>query len=241
MTVQSQIPAPITAQPVVVIGGPTGPSGGPTGPTGLQGPTAATGATGPTGITGSSGPTGNTGATGVGAFTGPTGMTGPPGSGGATGPIGPTGVTGYTGPDGPTGGISNYARGLSTLPTGNVSTTEKAMGFAAAFTPVKTGTVFVTFAGIVLNSTAADDGVQITGRYGTGSAPVNGATTGLGTAFGTPQHFIASTANGQQGFCINYIIPSLALNTAYWFDLSIVAITAGGATLKDVTWTIFEF
>lgn len=89
MTVQSQIPAPITAQPVVVVGGPTGPSGGPTGNTG---PTGSMGLTGPTAATGRTGPTGNTGPTGVtgaGAFTGPTGYTGPPGSLGQTGPTGP--------------------------------------------------------------------------------------------------------------------------------------------------------
>jgi hypothetical protein len=86
MTVQSKTPSPIWAQPVVVVGGPTGPSGGPTGavgPTGSTGPTAL-GVTGPTGHIG---PTGITGPTGAGAFTGPTGMTGPVGSGN----IGPTG------------------------------------------------------------------------------------------------------------------------------------------------------
>jgi hypothetical protein len=85
MTVQSKTPAPIWAQPVVVVGGPTGPSGGPTGttgPTGSTGPVASsvTGNTGPRGLTG---PTGNTGPA---AATGPTGMTGPVGSPGMTGP-----------------------------------------------------------------------------------------------------------------------------------------------------------
>lgn len=92
--------APIMAQPVVVVLGPTGPSGGPTGPTGPlgTGPTGAGAYTGPTGPTGG----GPTGPTGAGAFTGPTGpigRTGPPGPA-ATGAQGALGPTGYTGPPG---------------------------------------------------------------------------------------------------------------------------------------------
>lgn len=113
MTVQQLEPAQITAQPVIVARGPTGPSGGPTGATGAA-------ATGPTGqaFTGPTGPigTGPTGVTGSRGLTGPTGFTGPPGNQGATGnaftgPTGATGATGNpglngfsaTGPQGPTG------------------------------------------------------------------------------------------------------------------------------------------
>jgi hypothetical protein len=84
--IQSKTPAPILAQPVVVVGGPTGPAGGATGvpgPTGEIGPTGAGAFTGPTGSLGPSGPTGPVGV----GVTGPAGMTGPPGPGG----IGPTG------------------------------------------------------------------------------------------------------------------------------------------------------
>jgi hypothetical protein len=110
-------PAEISAYPVVVVGGHTGPSGGPTGPTGAQGLVGAA-ATGPTGAGAFTGPTGYTGPTGIGAFTGPmgpTGRTGPPGSAGApgatgtpgfatnTGATGPTGSQGFLGPVGPAG------------------------------------------------------------------------------------------------------------------------------------------
>ena len=105
MTVQSKTPAPILAQPVVVIGGPTGPASGLTGPTGPLGPTgpvlaSLTGNTGPRGATGNTGPIGPSG------LTGPIGMTGPPGSPGQTGPaisgsttvaFLPTGATGARG------------------------------------------------------------------------------------------------------------------------------------------------
>jgi hypothetical protein len=233
MTVQSKTPSPIWAQPVVVVGGPTGPSGGPTGaigPTGSTGPTAM-GVTGPTGHIGS---TGITGPTGAGAFTGPTGMTGPVGSGS----IGPTG---YTGPVGPfnTSALT-WNQNQFGNPTGNVSTTEKAMGLNFQITPVGTGVVFVIISGMVLNSTAAGNGVTIIGRHGTGAAPANGATTGLGTAFGAPQHFIASTTAGQQGFSVHDIVFNLPLGSTTWFDLSIAAITGGGATVKDVQFSAIE-
>jgi len=125
-------PAEITAYPVVVIGGHTGPSGGPTGPTGPVG-LAITGTTGPTGRGAFTGPTGYTGPEGPGAFTGPmgpTGFTGPPGSFGATGApgfatntgaTGPTGSVGLAGSPGPTGYTGPL--GGPTGPTGLVGPT----------------------------------------------------------------------------------------------------------------------
>jgi len=134
--------------------------------------------------------------------------------------------------------------GVSATPTGNVSTTEKAMGLGlvAGFTltPQVTGNVVVWMGGVALNSTAAGDGTNVTGRYGTGTAPSNGATTGLGTAFGQTQHFIASTTAGQQGFIVMGKITGLTLNTAVWFDLSLLAVTAGGSTIKDAQIVVFE-
>lgn len=78
-------PAPISARPVVVVGGPTGPSGGPTGAAGFTGPTGAPASTGTTGPTGPIG-AGSTGPSGIAGPTGPQGLIGPPG-----GPTGPTG------------------------------------------------------------------------------------------------------------------------------------------------------
>lgn len=134
--------------------------------------------------------------------------------------------------------------GGSAAPVGGVSTTEKAMGLGlvAGFTitPQVTGRVTVFIAGMAMNSTSAGDGTTITGRYGTGTAPSNGATTGLGTAFGQPQEFVASTTAGQQGFMCMGIISGLTLNVAVWFDVSLLAITGGGSTVKDVQIVVVE-
>lgn len=146
MTVEIIAPANISAQPVVVVGGPTGPSGGPTGATGPTGASgiSATGVTGPTGslgptgagtpgATGVTGPTGYTGPPGLVSPTGATGVTGPVGDLGPTGPTGfgatgPTGVAGGTGPSGgPTGVTGN------TGPTGNTGATGPSQTFGLEF------------------------------------------------------------------------------------------------------------
>lgn len=156
MTVEVIAPAIISAQPIVVVGGPTGPSGGPTGATGVTGPsgTSATGQTGPTGPFGATGPTGF-GATGT---TGSTGPSGPPGVGstGATGVQGPTGdkgstgatgstgfgATGATGNTGPNGGPTGSAG--ATGPTGNTGSTGPSQVFGVHFIIDGGGSVIAT-------------------------------------------------------------------------------------------------
>lgn len=130
----------------------------------------------------------------------------------------------------------------SAAPTGGVSTTEKAMGLGSSFTytPQKTGNLLVFIAGVALNSTAAGDGTTITGRFGTGTAPVNAATTGLGTQISIPQHFVASTTAGQQGWMIMGKITGQAIGTPLWFDVSLLAVTGGGSTVKDVQIVVVE-
>jgi hypothetical protein len=170
-------------------------------------------------------------------------MTGPPGAG-APGPAGPTGPAGAAGATGGSGSGSNIVKtGQVASPISNVSTTETAAGIGflgAVITPLSSGRVFVIFSGMVLNSMAAGDGVTITGRYGIAPAPTSGATSGLGTQWSIPQHFIASTPAGQQGFCLQAIVSGLTLGAQAWFDITLTAVTAGGATVKDVQFTLIE-
>ena len=111
------VPTVIAAQPVVVVGGPTGAFGGPPGPTGPTGTVSTTGPTGSTGPTGAFG-TGPTGAPGSTGPTGIQGFTGPPGVG-VQGPTGDQGFMGFTGPTGPTGNRgATGTPGPATGPTG---------------------------------------------------------------------------------------------------------------------------
>ncbi len=222
MTVTVNTPSPVSSRPVVVVRGVTGPTGPGVGDTG---PTGPTGRTGPTGALGT-GPTGHTGATS------------------ATGPTGPTGLTGPAGDRGPTGA---YAQGVtggsSATPTGNVSTVAAMMGLGTiagfAYTPLSTGKLFILVAGMALNSSGAGDGTTVTGKYGTGAAPSN-SDASTGTTFGIAQHFVASTTAGQQGFTVTGIVTGLGLGVAIWVDLSLLAVSAGGSTVKDVQCVILE-
>jgi hypothetical protein len=114
------------------------------------------------------------------------------------------------------------------------------LGASCKLTPNSSGRIFVIFTGMVGNSTAAGDGVTITGRYGTGTAPSNGATSGLGSQMGTSQNFIASTTAGLQGFAVQAVLGPFTLGTQVWFDLSIIAAIAGGASIFDVNYSVFE-
>ena len=191
MPVYQAVPSPVSALPIILLGGPTGATGpspgstGPTGPTGFTGP-LGTGPTGPTGLQGPSGsnstatgPTGNTGPFGPpgNSVTGPAGPIGPTGTVGPTGPLGtgPTGITGptgtltgptgpsVTGPTGPSG--STGPSGGPTGPTGNTGPT----GITG---PIGTGPTGATGAG----------GTGPTGNTGPSGGPTGptGATGGSG-------------------------------------------------------------
>jgi collagen type VII alpha len=238
MPTQSNTPAPIMAQPVVVVGGMTGPPGGPTGPVGAIGVTGPTGGFGVTGSIGPTGPTGTIGPTGAGAFTGPTGFTGPPGSAGGTGAaaIGPTGATGPTGTA--VTSVSTFSAD-SAGPFGPYGTTLAMIGSGYQFTPVKSGRVLVTFAGQARNSAGAGGGgTNIYGRYGTGTPPTAGAAN-TGTNFGGAQAMFSTSATNQSGFTVTEII-TLTVGTMYWFDLMIQSTTGTNAYVLDVQFSLVE-
>lgn len=138
-----------------------------------------------------------------------------------------------------------FNAGSSASPTGNVGTAAQLMqglGLVSGFsiTPQITGRIAIIVAGIALNSTAAGDGTNIQGKYGTGTAPANAAAV-TGTTFGLLQHFIASTTAGQQAFVVMGNVTGLTLNVAVWIDLAIQAVTGGGATIKDVQVMAWEY
>ena len=231
MTVQSNIPAEILAQPVVVVHGPTGPSGGPTGATGPQGFATNTGAQGPRGPTGPFG-TGPTGPTGPGAATGPRGMTGPVGAGGL-GPTGPTGARGVV-PTNQALGYINY--GLY----GPFGTSPITMGFGITYTPVAHGTIVVTMAGMLRNSAGvAGTGTTAGLRYGQGSPPSYN-TSDFGSRIGVDQQMSSIDPNGWSGFAITAVVSNLTVGSQYWFDLVIWGSTGVNAYTKNNTFSLLE-
>lgn len=122
-------------------------------------------------------------------------------------------------------------------------TTIKQVGLAGSITPGPTGggRVFAIITGTVTNS-AAGDGVQVQLSYGTGSAPVAGASA-TGTTIGGAVKFVTTTTNGaneKKPFCVQAIIAGLTPGTAYWLDLQGAQITGGTCQVTDATVTAFE-
>ncbi len=233
MTIQSKTSAPILAQPVVVVGGPTGPSGGPTGPTGPTGYTGpvATSVPGNTGPRGLTGPTGNTGAAGT--LTGPTGFTGPPGSS----------ITGPTGPQGPLGAVASnqYISTNSSGTLGPYGTTAQAVGFGSSikYTTKKTGFTLVMFAGMARHAVAGAI-TTITGIYGTGTPPAANGTTGLGTSYSTNQQYVSGTTTDRGGFTVMKLL-ALPVGVEHWFDLTVQSSNGANAYIADVQILVMEF
>lgn len=115
-------------------------------------------------------------------------------------------------------------------PTAVVGTSNKAFGLgvsSARITPTVTGKVMLNLLGNVFTSVA---GTGVFGLvYGTGTAPANGAITGLGTAAGSQ----LATSSTIESCSINVVLTGLTLNTLYWFDM--VATGSGGTSSNNFT------
>jgi hypothetical protein len=47
-------------------------------------------------------------------------------------------------------------------------------------------------------------------------------------------------ANGSNPFSLNAIVQSLTIGTTYWIDVSLIAITGGTASIKNLSVSIIE-
>lgn len=129
------------------------------------------------------------------------------------------------------------AQATPTSPTGS-NTTAHMMGLAGSITPNKSGKIFVAISGVLNNSTAADGGtVQI--RFGTGTAPSNGATA-TGTAAGAAISYGQNATSQKFPFCCTAVITGLTLNTAVWLDVTVQAVTGGTCSITSVGISAFE-
>lgn len=127
-------------------------------------------------------------------------------------------------------------------PSATGSLTGVMMGLSAGpvITPTTTGRIILIITGDTINNTA-NDGTLVQAVYGTGTAPVNGATA-TGTNVGNPVRFInAASTTEKVPFTVQSIVTSLALNTGLWLDINLAAITGGSATIGDVTISAHEF
>lgn len=140
------------------------------------------------------------------------------------------------------GGNASYAATPGD-PTGTTNTTGLMMGLAGAITPATTGRIRFAITGNLSNSgTSIGNGCKAQLYFGTGSAPANAAAI-TGTVSGAQLTSVneSTTASTKQPVSLEYIVSGLTLGTAYWFDAAIAAITAGTASLSNVTMTAMEF
>ena len=118
------------------------------------------------------------------------------------------------------GGAPNFYQATPSNPTGSTSSAGLMMGLAGALTPNTTGVVEVTISGSSQNSSSHTNAIQI--RYGTGTAPTNGAAA-TGTVIGGVVNIapiaITGSANGNCPFSLQGILTGLTISTAYWFDV----------------------
>jgi hypothetical protein len=130
-----------------------------------------------------------------------------------------------------------------TDPATTSSLTGVMMGLSASITPVISGKIMIIISGDMDNDTG-DNGAQVQIRTGTGSIPTNG-TASTGTAQGGLVKMSVVVSGGatvvtRVPFSLNAIQTGLVLNTPYWVDLSLAAITGGTARVRDVSISIVE-
>ncbi len=140
--------------------------------------------------------------------------------------------------------LSSQVQVLNTTmgnPTGTNSTGFVMMGFGgtAKLTPTFGTRVEVTFYGAITNNTASGGGdVQL--RFGTGTAPSNQSAS-TGTSVGGALPGSGAIAGQFIPYTLPNIVTGLTPGTQYWFDVALLALTGGTASLINNCVVIREF
>lgn len=126
-------------------------------------------------------------------------------------------------------------------PAGTTSTSPVMLGLGVTATPATTGRFLVTMLGQA-SSTVAGDGVGFCLRFGTGSAPGNGAAL-IGTQIGPGpnNNNVVPPSGTTSPISQTSLVTGLTIGTTYWFDGCQKAITGGTASLLGVGLSVMEF
>lgn len=130
------------------------------------------------------------------------------------------------------------ATATSAAPAGTTSTTAVMMATGGTLTPARSTRALLIISGQMANATI-NDGATVQLRYGTGTAPINGAAV-TGTQAGASQTSTSLVAASKSGFSIAAVVTGLTIGTAYWVDVALNAVTGGTATVTGVTVTTEE-
>jgi hypothetical protein len=138
--------------------------------------------------------------------------------------------------------LSNNITAASTAtiaaPAGTTSLTAVMQGIGGSITPTSYNNALIAVSGQMVNATVAD-GATVDIRYGTGTAPVNGAAV-TGTLVGIAQTSGSITAGQKSGFSVVAVVNGLIPGTTYWVDASLMAVTGGTASISGITVTTVE-
>lgn len=135
------------------------------------------------------------------------------------------------------GGNTQY-QATPSDPGATASTTGLMMGLTGTITPTLTGRILIMISGDVQNNTISD-GAKMQIRYGTGTAPTNGAAL-TGTAVGGLVNFLAAAAAQRVPIALQAVVTGLSIATAYWIDVGLAAVTGGTAAVKNVSISVVE-
>lgn len=124
-------------------------------------------------------------------------------------------------------------------PGGTGNLTQLMMGLAISFTPKYSGKIKVEIQADMLNNTT-NDGCTFQGRYGTSTAPINGANP-TGTTIGKPCTITALLSTSIVTVTQAGYITGLTPGTVYWFDVGLAAITGGTASIQNVVYILTEY
>lgn len=137
--------------------------------------------------------------------------------------------------------VSNAnAQSSPSNPTGTTSAVGVMMGLAGSVTPNTSGQVMIIVSGDIANSNALG-GCKVQIRYGTGTAPTNGASLVGTTLGGNVVLTSAIGANDAFPFSVQGVATGLTVATAYWIDIAVTATTAGTASPADISISAMEF
>lgn len=127
-------------------------------------------------------------------------------------------------------------------PATTVSTSAVMAGLAVAATPSTSGKLLVIISGVAGTQTGAVV-CTVSARYGTGTAPTNGAAvTGTASPQGTVQcRAPAAATTPATPFTLMFVVSGLTIGTAYWFDLTYQTSNgADAAVLGSLSFAIIE-
>ncbi len=124
-------------------------------------------------------------------------------------------------------------------PVGTASATGVMMGLGSTFTftPTAGTRCIVTMVGYGSGSNIST--INIGSRYGTGTAPVNGAAI-TGTVGSLALSGYLAAAFASVSFCHSFIVTGLVVGTAYWVDLSLANVNSISSTVNNITFTAHE-